>query len=87
MRLGIRQPKSAYTDAVIELLLSGGGWDVPRRYTQEQHRAIVSFLDLIRTRYADRGDEELEAVWRCWTEPEGDTEIEDSEQPVQGNTY
>jgi hypothetical protein len=84
MRLGIRQPEAAYTDAVMELLRSGEGWDVPRRYTPEQHQAIVSFLDLIRTRYADRGDEELEAVWRCWTEPEGDTEIEDSEQGETG---
>jgi hypothetical protein len=76
MRLGIRQPKSAYTDAVIEILLGDEGWEAPRRYTQEQHQAIVSFLKLIRTRYADRGDEELEAVWRCWTEPEGSEQDE-----------
>jgi hypothetical protein len=74
MRLSIRQPDSAYTDAVIELLLSGEGWDVPRRYTLEQHQAIVNFLDLIRIRNAGY-NEDLEAVWRCWTEPAGDGEI------------
>ena len=80
MRLGIRQPESAYTDAVIELLLSGEGWNVPRRYTPEQHHAIVSFLDLIRFRNGERYDEDLEAVWRCWTETEGDAESDESEQ-------
>jgi hypothetical protein len=85
MRLGIRQPELAYTDAVIALLFSGEGWDVPRRYTPEQHHAIVSFLDLIRSRYVERHDEGLEAVWRCWTEPEEKTGIEESEQAVRCN--
>ncbi|MFT3991222.1 MAG: hypothetical protein QM680_07410 [Luteolibacter sp.] len=75
----------AYTDAVIQLLLNGEGWDVPRRYTPEQHRAIAGFLDLIRARKGECYDEDLEAVWRCWTEPDEDTEIEESEQGGGGN--
>jgi hypothetical protein len=83
MRLGIRQPGSAYSDAVVELLLEGEGWVEPDRgleepglYTAKQRRAILAFLDLVRTRNGDCHDEDLEAVWTCWNGPEGETGIE-----------
>jgi len=85
MKLGIRQPESAYADAVIALLLSGEGWDTPRLYNMKQHQAIVSFLDLIRRRSGELCDEDLEAVWKCWTEPEARALNEESEQDVDGN--
>jgi hypothetical protein len=92
MRLGIRQPELAYSDAVIELLLRGEGrmeedrgWEESGLYTPMQRKAILAFLDLVRTRNGERHDEDLEAAWTSWSEHGGESENEESEQAGSSN--
>ncbi len=81
MILGIRQPEMAYADASIETLCYEDGWDVPGGYSLEQKKAIIDFLRFIRHRNGDRHDEDLEAAWENWIDPEVEYE-EESEQAV-----
>lgn len=92
MRLGIREPESAYSDAVIEHLLreegrmeQDRGWEESGLYTPMQRKAILAFLDLVRTRNGERHDEDLEAAWTRWSEHGGEPGNEESEQAGSSN--
>ena len=66
MRLGIIQPNSDYSDAVIRTLGYGKGWDPPGRYTDVQREAILEFLKLIKMRGKHCGDLDFDIAWDEW---------------------
>jgi hypothetical protein len=86
MRLGITQPQSNCTDAVIQVLGYSKGWDTPSGYTAVQREAIFEFLKLIKTRDGRCGELEFDIAWDEWsTDPEPDPPNEESEQVVRCN--
>jgi|GEM_PF-6459953 len=86
MRLGITQPDSNCTDAVIEILGYSKGWDTPGGYTEAQKRAITEFLKLIRVSYQDCRALDFDIAWNEWSiDSEADLTNEESEHVIPPN--
>ena len=83
MRLGITQPESNCTDAVIQILGYSKGWDPPGGYTAPQREAIYEFLKFIKTREDHCGDLNFDIAWDEWaTDSESVPPNEESEQDM-----
>lgn len=81
MRLGITQPQSNCTDAVIQILGYSKGWCPSGGYTVVQRRAIFEFLKLIKTREDRCGDLDFDIAWDEWaTDFESVSPNEESQQ-------
>ena len=80
MRLGITQPNSSYSDAVVRTLGYGKGWDPPGGYTEVQREAIFEFMKLIKTRGNYGEDLDFDIAWDEWaTDAGSDLPTEESE--------
>ena len=66
MRLSLRFPKAAYSDAVIAILGRDDGWDTLCGYTDAQKKSILGFLKLIRVRNKGSEDSDLEIALARW---------------------
>ena len=67
MRLGIREPDSRFSDAVVDILGRSAGWDTAHGYTDAQRESIFEFLKWIKIRYECGTDLEFDIAWDEWS--------------------